>query len=371
MSLTRAKILTAALAIAAWPASSPPLYAHDGPDGHRHADAAARAAKEMAQAAGNLWAALTPEQKKKAAFPFKDGQRYDWHFIPRPRQGLPWKEMTEGQRALAHGLLASGMSSRGYVKAETIMSLEEILKEMEQGRGPARDPELYFFSLFGDPASADPKEPWGWRVEGHHLSLNFTIAGDKGIAGGPSFMGSNPAEVRQGPRKGLRVLGEEEDLGRRLVKSLKDDQKSKAVLSGDAPKDILSFVARKAEPLKPAGLLASEMTAEQKEVLTKLIAEYAERLRPEIAAQDLAEILKAGVDKVGFAWAGGTEVGQPHYYRVQGPTFLLEYDNTQNNANHVHSVWRDFEGDFGEDLLKKHYEESPHHNEKAATGTPR
>ena len=250
------------------------------------------------------------------------------------------------------------MSNRGYIQTQTIMSLEAILNEMEQGKGPVRDPELYFFSIFGDPAAKDSTEPWGWRVEGHHLSLNFTIVGGKGVVGGPTFLGTNPGEVRQGPRKGLRVLGDEEELGRQLVKMLKEDQRSRAVLPGDAPKDILSYVAKKADPLKPEGLLVADMTPEQKEQLVKIVALYAERLRPELAAQDLAKILKAGVEKVGFTWAGGFERGEPHYYRIQGPTFLLEYDNTQNNANHVHSVWRDFDGDFGEDLLRKHYEQA-------------
>ncbi len=351
--------VAAALAIGAL--AAPALsYGHDGPHG-AGADAVAKASHEMAHAANHLWAALTPEQKAKAGFDFKDEQRLDWHFIPRPRKGLPWKEMTAPQQALAHGLLASGLSTRGYIKAETIMSLEGILQEMEKGSGPVRDSELYYFSIFGTPGADDGKAPWGWRVEGHHLSLNFTIAGDKGAVGGPTFMGTNPAEVRQGPRKGLRVLGEEEDLARKLVKSLNEDQKKKAVVASEAPKDILSFVVRKAKPLEPAGILAAELSAEQKELLTQLITAYAERLRPELAAQDLAKIFKAGADKVGFAWAGGFEQGEPHYYRVQGPTFLVEYDNTQNNANHVHSVWRDFDGDFGDDLLRKHYEESPHH----------
>lgn len=341
----------AALAIAVYPAS--PSRAHDGPHDHGHGDPAVRAAHEMAHAAQNLWASLSDAQKGKAGYEFKSDQRYDWHFIPRARKGLPWKEMSPAQQHLAHGLLASGLSNRGYLQAQTIMSLEEILKEMEQGKGPVRDPELYYFTIFGTPGG---KDPWGWRVEGHHLALNFTVVGEKGAVAGPTFLGSNPAEVRQGPRKGLRVLGHEEDLARRLVKSLSDDQKKKAIYASEAPKDIISFVVRKAEPLKPEGILYSDLNAEQKQMLTDLIAFYAERLRPELSSQDLAKVMKSGVDKVAFAWAGGLDMGQPHYYRVQGPTFLLEYDNTQNNANHVHSVWRDFQGDFGEDLLKKHYE---------------
>ncbi len=354
--MNRARPLSLALTLVAlgWPAA--PSSAHDGFGPHQHEAPAARASREMAGAARNLWASLTPEQKQKIGFGFTDPLRHDWHFIPRPRKGLPLKEMSGEQKALAHGLLASGLSQSGYIKAETIISLEQILFSMEQGKGPTRDPELYFFNLFGDPNSSDPKAPWGWRVEGHHLALNFTIVAGEGVAGGPTFMGTNPAEVKDGPRRGLRVLGEEEELARTLVKSLNPDQRKKAVAQDEAPKDILSLVLRKASPLEPAGVLVPDLDAAQKELLNSIIVLYAERLRPELAGNDLGKILKAGIDKVGFAWAGDTERGKPHYYRIQGPTFLIEYDNTQNNANHVHSVWRDFTNDFGEDLLKKHYE---------------
>lgn len=354
--MNRSRSLLFVLTVVAFSSYATRSFAHDGPGAHTHEAPMAKAGREMAEAANNLWADLTPEQKLKAGFEFTDPLRYDWHFIPRPRKGLPIKEMTGDQRALAYGLLSSGLSQRGTIKASTIMSLEQILASIEKGKGPVRDPELYFFNIFGKPGSSDPKQPWGWRVEGHHLALNFTIVGDKGVVGGPTFMGTNPAEVKDGPRKGLRVLGEEEDLGRKLVKSLSDEQRKKGIFEAVAPKDILSLALRKAKPLEPAGILVSELNAEQKELLNSIVVLYAERLRPELAANDLGKILKAGVDKIGFAWAGGLELGEPHYYRIQGPTFLIEYDNTQNNANHVHSVWRDFESDFGDDLLKKHYE---------------
>jgi hypothetical protein len=354
--MSRSRSLFFALTIATLTSYASRSFAHDAPGAHTHEAPHVKAAREMAEAATNLWAALTPEQQLKVGFEFSDPLRYDWHFIPRPRKGLPIKEMTGDQRALAFGLLASGLSQKGFVKATTIMSLEQVLASIEQGKGLVRDPELYFFNIFGKPGSNDPKQPWGWRVEGHHLALNFTIVGDQGVVGGPTFMGTNPAHVKEGPRKGLRVLGEEEDLARKLVKSLDEDQRKKGIVQETAPKDILSFALRKAKPLEPAGILIPDLNAEQKELLNSIIVLYAERLRPELAANDLGKILKAGVDKIGFAWAGGLELGQPHYYRIQGPTFLIEYDNTQNNANHVHSVWRDFENDFGDDLLKKHYE---------------
>src|SRR5947209_6969437 len=266
--------------------------------------------------------------------------------------------MTSAQRALAHALLASGMSQKGYVKAVTIMSLDQVLKDVEQGKGPTRDPELYYFTIFGTPGG---NQAWGWRVEGHHVSLNFTIVDGKGTAATPAFLGANPAEIREGPRKGLRVLGEEEDLGRKLIKSLNDDQRKTAIFDKEAPKDILTFNARKAMIEKPAGVHYSELNDDQKKILVELVGDYADRHRPDIAGNDLKRINAAGWDKVQFAWAGGLEPGEKHYYRVQGPTFLIEFDDTQNNANHIHSVWRDLTGDdFGEDLLLEHYQQNKH-----------
>jgi hypothetical protein len=314
----------------------------------------AKAAGEMATAALNFWVALTPEQQQKAGFDFKDDERLNWHFVPRARNGLPWKDMTVTQRHLAHAFLASGLGQRGYIKATSVMSLEEILKEMEGDSGARRNPELYYFSVFGKPG---PNATWGWRVEGHHLALNFTIVSGKAMAGAPSFLGSNPAEVRQGPRRGLRVLAAEEDLGRQLVKSLNDEQRQVAVTSNKAPSDILTGNKRKITLGAPKGLPLARMTTEQQAVLKALVNEYAHRLRREMAEQDLAKIQAAGWDKVHFEWQGGLEPGEGHYYNIQGPTFLAEYDNTQNNANHVHAVWRDPANDFGEDLLKKHYEQ--------------
>lgn len=317
------------------------------------------AAREMSDAANNFLAALTPEQKAKAVFELKDDERLNWHFIPRDRKGLPLKEMTTGQRHLATALLASAMSQEGLMKSVTIMSLEDILRDIEQGKGPVRDPERYFFSIFGKPAA---QATWGWRVEGHHLALNFTVANGKAVSTTPSFFGSNPGQVREGPRQGLRVLGVEEELGRQLVKSLDESQRKAAVFAETAPKEIITEATRKVSALTPAGLSAAKLTPAQVETLRKLISEYVRRYRTELADEDLRKIEKAGIANVTFAWAGGLEPGTGHYYRVQGPTFLLEYDNTQNNANHVHAVWRDFDGDFGEDLLKAHYQQTPHPN---------
>jgi len=314
----------------------------------------ARAAREMAESATNFWNALTPEQQAKAGMEMKDEEREHWEFIPKLRKGLTIKDMTSDQRALAHAFLASGLSLHGYQQAVTIMSLDQILKEMEGPNGKmVRDPELYYFSVFGKPG---PTDTWGWRVEGHHLSLNFTIVNGKAVAAGPVFYGSNPAEVRQGPRKGLRVLGVTEDLGRQLIKSLGDDQRKIAIFDEKAPPEIITGNSRKANPGEPKGLPAAQLNPEQKEQLIKLVGVFANRLRPELAQQDMDKIEKAGWDKVYFGWAGGIEPGEKHYYRIQGPTFLVEFDNTQNDANHIHTVWRDSANDFGEDILKEHYQ---------------
>ena len=313
--------------------------------------------EEMAEAAQHWLASLTAEQRAAATFELKAGERLNWHFIPRARLGLPLKQMTPAQRHLAQGFLATALSHRGYLKATTIMSLEQVLLEIEQGKGPTRDPELYYFSVFGVPAA---KGTWGWRVEGHHLSLNFSLVEGEPVSVTPSFMGSNPAEVREGPRQGLRVLGREQDLGLALMRSLTEAQRKVAVLSETAPADVVSGTNRVTDPLKPLGLPASQLNEAQREQLKALVSEYVRRYRPELADQDLKQMAAAGAEQIYFAWAGGTEPGQGSYYRVQGPTFLLEYDNTQNNANHIHTVWRDFTRDFGGDLLKRHYEETPH-----------
>jgi hypothetical protein len=310
-------------------------------------------AQEMADAANHFLSALSPEQKSKATFALNDDERLNWHFIPKARKGLPLKEMTSAQRHLAQALLNTALSQRGYMKASTIMSLEQILADIEQGKGPERDPERYFVSIFGKPGE---KETWAWRWEGHHLALNFSIVEGENISATPSFMGANPAEVRAGQRAGLRVLGSEETLARKLINSFDDDQRQIAIYTNAAPADVITSADRKAHLLTPTGLPASKMTSEQKSLLTDLVKEYVYRNRAELADGDLQRMKSAGAENITFAWAGSTEPGKGHYYRIQGPTFLMEYDNTQNNANHVHAVWRDLERDFGGDPLRSHYE---------------
>ena len=308
----------------------------------------------MADTANTFLNSLTPEQKAKATFQFTDDERMNWHFIPKPRKGLPLKDMTPTQKHLAHALLSAGLSQRGYIKAISIMSLDDVLRIMEKDNGERRNPEGYFFSVFGEPSE---KTTWGYRVEGHHVSQNFTVVNGR-VAGSPSFFGANPAEVKEGPRKGLRVLAHEEDFGRELIQALSPEQKKTAIVDKEAYKDIFTMASRKAAlEGQPNGLQASKMNAKQKELLQNLLDEYCYNM-PDPLAQAREEQVKKAGDNLYFAWAGGINKGDPHYYRIQAPAFLIEYDDTQNNANHIHSVWRDYNGDFGLDLLKQHYETS-------------
>jgi len=311
-------------------------------------------ASVMSDAAKAFLNSLDQDQRARATFQLQDEERFDWHYIPKARKGLPLKDMNPAQKHLAHALLSAGLSQRGYIKAITIMSLDEVLRILEQGKGPVRDPEGYFFTVFGEPSETGT---WGYRIEGHHISQNFTIVNGK-VQGAPSFFGANPAEVREGPRKGLRVLGHEEDLGRTLIQSLNPEQKKAAIVSKDAPADILTTNSRKAALNgQPSGIQASKLDAHQKELLQNLLDEYCYNMPDQVAQGREEQIKKAG-NNIYFAWAGGEQPGQGHYYRIQSPSFLVEYDDTQNNANHIHTVWRDFDGDFGLDLLKEHYQTS-------------
>ena len=308
----------------------------------------------MADAAKAFLSSLPPDLKARVSFKFSGDERFNWHFIPRERKGVAFREMAPGPRQLAHALLSAGLSQQGVIKADTIMSLDQVLKEIEVNGVNERDPEKYYFSIFGEPSESGT---WGYRVEGHHLSLNFTIVNGK-VASTPSFFGANPAEVRGTSRNGLRTLKREEDLARDLIKGLTDGQRSIAIVDKEAYKDIVTMASRKAAiEGKPTGLPFAKLTPKQHEMLDLLVAEYANDFPAPIADARM-EQYKKGQSGLYFAWAGGIEKGDPHYYRIQTPTFLIEYDDTQDNANHIHSVWRDYEGDFGEDLLGEHYKTS-------------
>jgi Protein of unknown function (DUF3500) len=308
----------------------------------------------MAGAAADWLASLEPARRAKAAYPFPaTAERTRWYYTPTERGGLPLAEMGPIQQRLAHRLVASGLSEGGYATAATIMGLENVLDAREGWRrgydGRAvphrgRDPQLYFVSVFGDPGAGS----WGWRVGGHHLALNYTVAEDGGISASPLFLGANPALARLVGPGVLRPLAAEEDLGRELLDSLAPDQRAAATLAPEAPGDILQGNRPAVRVGRPEGLAAAAMLPQQRALLEALVGQYLGRLPAELARAEAERVAGERLEAVHFGWAGGAEPGQPHYYRLQGPRLLVEYDNVQNGANHVHSVWRDPEGDFGQ-----------------------
>lgn len=311
---------------------------------------------EMVGAARVFLDSLSAEERKRAQFPFDSEERFNWFFTPVDRRGLPLKELSETQRAAAMSLLRTGLSEQGYRQAETIRALEDVLVEMG-GNPRVRDGGLYYFTIFGDPGS---KTTWAWRYEGHHLSLHWTLANGSALATAPRFFGANPAEVRQGGLKGIRPLATQEDLAYELLGSFDATQRKAAIIDARAPDDILSSNRKEAAMQDDRGISFAELAVPQRELLIKLIAEHASATVEGAAKQRMAEVRSSRLDLIRFAWMGGIERGQGHYYRIQGPTFLIEFDNTQNDANHIHTVWREFKGDFGRDLLSEHYQSSAH-----------
>jgi hypothetical protein len=322
-----------------------PAQAHDKP-----ADTAA-AAGRMRAAAERFIAALPERERARAVRPFEDRDRLDWHYTPRSRNGISFKDLDAGGREAVHTLLKQALSASGHAKAVNIIELELVLRELETF-GLMRDPERYHLTIYGTP---DRAAAWGWRFEGHHLSLNFTLAGDRAVVDTPSFFGANPARVLRGPKQGLRVLAAEEDEARKLLSMLDAAQRGTTVFEPQTYGEIVTANADRVDPLKPAGLAAAQMSEAQRAQLLKLIEVYARNFEPGLAAARMARVRDGGIEKIHFGWAGATERGRPHYYRIQGPLFLIEYDSSQNGGNHIHTVWRDFSGDFGRDLLREHY----------------
>jgi hypothetical protein len=315
----------------------------------------------MAGAATRFLGALTPDQRTRVSFAFADDERLRWHFIPNemhPRKGLMIKDMTDTQRQLAHVLIKTGLSQRGYLTVTSIMDLETVLKAIENSPRFARSKDEYWLSVFGTPGSAGA---WGWRVEGHHVSLRFTLVNGAFVASSPAFLGTNPAEVRDGDKKGLRILASREDTARALLDSLDAAQRTAAIINPTtAPGDILTMNQNDIAPLESNGVTSASLSAKQRELLMQIVDAYLGVMEADIASERLAALRTAGLDAITFAWAGDTARGKKHYYRVQGPTFLVEYDNTQNDGNHIHSVWRDFNGDFGRDILREHLRSVAH-----------
>jgi hypothetical protein len=324
--------------------------------------AASRTPASMADAANKFLATLSADQRQQVAMPFDSAERERWGFVPTEifaRKGLTIGAMTPAQRDAAHALLKSGLSQQGYLTATAIMQLEDVLRDIETAGGGdvarglrmERNPLKYFVSVFGTPGD---RGAWSWRVEGHHVSLNFTIVNGELVGSTPQFFGSNPAEVRSGPKQGLRILAAEEDTARALLDSLDTAQRAKAIMNVTAPNDIVTGNKMPIDPLAPAGISAADLNPAQRGLLMRVVHSYADAMADDIAAERLDKIQKAGADRIAFAWAGGTSRGDKHYYRLQGPTFLIEFDNTQDDGNHIHSVWRDFNGDFGRDVLREH-----------------
>ena len=338
--------------VRAAPASGPSLSAPD----------MANVAAEMAAAANNFLNALETDQRRRASFLFRDAERRNFHFFPIPRRGMPFRELNVAQRQLGYALLSTALSSAGFAKTMTAMSLGQILREMEPDfQNPFRDSDQYFVICFGKP---DPMGTWAWRFEGFHVSLNVTIVDGKAVVEAPSFVGAHPARVTEGTRKGLRALAHEEDIARRLATSLDSSQRKSAFFEipnflEETIGGFLTGNGAKIEGRQPEGIPASRLKAEQVSILRELVLEYLHRHRPEVAAANLAKIAQAGWDNLYFRWSGSVEVGQGHHYLIQGPTFIIEYDNTQDGANHQHCIWRDLENDFGEDSLRSHYQK--HH----------
>jgi hypothetical protein len=303
--------------------------------------------------------ATPAEQRGKLEQPFTDDVRSDWHYVPRSRAGLAWNDLGARQRDAATALLKSALTDAGLDKVRAIMALEIVLRELETF-GRSRDAGNYAIALYGVPSASGP---WAFRIEGHHLSLHFTLEGDRFIATLPQFMGANPALVpkdvvapeggQRAPAKGSRVLGVEEDRGRQLLTSLSEAQRKVAVIDPRPYGDIVTRNAKKLDPLQPAGVKFTDLTAAQQAQLLKLVSAFADHLQPELAEARLARVRSGGLDSIRFAWAGSSAVGEPYYFRIQGATFLIEFDNS--GGNHIHSVWRDFAGDFGRDVLQEHY----------------
>ena len=325
------------------------------------------AATEIADAVRRWLDGLDTGQRARATFPFAGAERFVWAYTPGDRAGLPIADMTPVQRASAIATLDAALSARGAREVRAIIDLESILGELERGRGgrgERRDPERYWFSVFGDP---DGTEPWAWRVGGHHVAIELTMAGGEVVGSAPSFLGANPATVPSGPTSGARALDGEETLARALLSSLTAEQRAVAVVDPIAPPEILSGNGRRADVRDiPSGIRHEQLDDDQRGGLERLVRHYLDRARSEVAATEWARIRSAGLSPVTFAWAGPDAPGRGHYYAIRGPAFMIEYDNTQNGANHIHSVWRDLANDWGEDRLAAHYQ-AAHTNERETT----
>jgi Protein of unknown function (DUF3500) len=310
-------------------------------------------AQAMGQAAQAWWGLLGPQAQARARLAWTDPHRNAWHYVPRSRPGVALREMTSAQAAAAWDLCATLLSARGLEQVRGQLLLERTLGELTQ-QISFRDPGNYALVLFGDPAGP---APWCWRFEGHHLSLTTVVAPGHGVAVTPVFFGANPAKVpARHAHAGFRLLGAEEDQAFALIRSLDAEARAKAVIADRSLGDIVAGPGRELSLARFEGIALSALSDGQRDGVLRILELYAGTLREEIARPALARLREAGLETLHFAWAGSPERGRPHYFRVHGPTVLVEYDNTQNGANHVHSLWIDPQSAFGRDLLRAHYQ---------------
>ena len=314
------------------------------------------AAGDIAAAVRGWLDGLDDAQRAQATFPFDTGERFVWAYTPGTREGLALRDMHPDQRAAAQAIVAASLSNRSAGEVASIIALETVLGELERdaGRGSwqRRDPELYWFAVFGAP---DPRGPWSWRVGGHHVAVHVTLADDEVIGSTPSFLGANPAVVPSGAQEGFRALAGEEALARSLLGNMTPAERGAAIVDEQAPGDIRTANYRRVDAGSvPRGVRHADLQRLQQAELERLIRHYVDRMRPDVADGQWERIEADGLGDVTFAWAGAVEPGRGHYYAVRGPRFLIEYDNTQNGANHIHAVWRDLDNDWGEDLLAAH-----------------
>jgi hypothetical protein len=314
---------------------------------------AADAAQRIADAASRFLAGLDEAQRTQATIAFESPNRLDWHYIPRNRQGLTLGGMRPAQREAAQALLASVLNERGLQAIENVRIVEGVLREQQ---GSFRDPDRYHVSIFGTPG----RFPWGWRLEGHHLSLNVALPASGRISVTPFFIGSHPATVRDGPHKGLRPLGAAEDLARQLMASLTEEQRGTATIAERSFGDIVAGPGRERDLARPSGLALSAMDGTARNLVEALIDRFVGTLAPDLATAQKQRVIEQEIGRFRFAWAGPLTPGQAHYFRVHGPVTLVEHDNTQNDANHIHSVWRDLAADFGNDALADHHRRERH-----------
>ena len=311
-------------------------------------------AGQITEACSRFLESLSPDQKATTTFDYADGERVLWYYPPLNRHGLALRDMDQPQRDLAYSLMATGLTGQSYDQAKLIVEHEEVLGPLEKEQNQVtflRDPELYYWTVFGEPGGEDP---WGWRVEGHHISIHFSVWKDKVISTTPFFFGANPAEVRKGPKNGLRILGAREDLAFDLMESLDSGQRSKAIIYDSAPLDIITYNASRVSLPPEEGLPASQMSGTQREMLMALATEYVNQLHPDLAEGKLKALREGGLERIYLGWAGPVQKGVPHYYRLHGMPFVVEFDNRQDGANHIHSVLRDFDNDFAIDVMREH-----------------